>query len=215
MYPFKWVCMCVFVCGCVWVCVCLCSSDVGVYDDSIILTMSSALLTWKPSTLLNPIRIGGGVESTHWPEKCVFRPVVDKKSEMKGRKNPSPRPLTPPNTLGFFLYTRTTLKMLVEHQNKAFSCSGFICVNERTKCAKNPNINRVKFHHDLVLTLFVLGGGLNQPYGLKNAFFGRLSTKNLKWKAKKISMDHSWRTSSRIWFYGDFPLCPAFTTEFL
>ena len=30
------------------------------------------------------------------------------------------------------------------------------------------------------LTLFVLGGGLNQPTGLKNAFFGRLSTKNRK-----------------------------------
>ena len=101
----------------------------------------------------------GGAESTPWPEKCVFRPVVDEKSEIKGQKNPSPRPLTPPNTLGFFLYTRTTLKLLVEHQNRVFSCSVFICVNERTKCAKNPNINRVKFHHDLVLTLFVLGGG--------------------------------------------------------
>ena len=85
----------------------------------------------------------GGAESTPWPEKCVFRPVVDEKSEIKGQKNPSPRPLTPPNTLGFFLYTRTTLKLLVEHQNRVFSCSVFICVNERTKCAKNPNINRV------------------------------------------------------------------------
>ena len=103
--------------------------------------------------------LGGGAESTHWPEKCVFRPVVDKKSKMKGRKIPSPRPPTPPNTLGFFLYMRTTLKMLVEYQNKEFPCSGFICVNERAKCAKYPNINRVRFYDDLVLTLFVLGGG--------------------------------------------------------
>ena len=100
-----------------------------------------------------------GAESTHWPEKCVFWPVVDKKSKMKGRKIPSPRPPTPPNTLGFFLYMRTTLKMLVEYQNKEFPCSGFICVNERAKCAKYPNINRVKFYNDQVLTLFVLGGG--------------------------------------------------------
>ena len=114
--------------------------------------------------------LGGGAESTRWPEKCVFRPVVDKKSEMKGRKNPSPRPLTPPNTLGFFLYTRTTLKLLVEHQNRVFSCSVFICVNERTKCAKNPNINRVKFHHDLVLTLFVLGGAESTPWPEKCVF---------------------------------------------
>ena len=77
---------------------------------------------------------------------------------MKGRKIPSPRPPTPPNTLGFFLYMRTTLKMLVEYQNKEFPCSGFICVNEKAKCAKYPNINRVKFYDDLVLTLFVLGG---------------------------------------------------------
>ena len=39
--------------------------------------------------------LGGGAESTPWPEKCVFRPVVDEKSEIKGQKNPSPRPLTP------------------------------------------------------------------------------------------------------------------------
>merc|ERR1712035_76802 len=92
---------------------------------------------------------------------------------------------TPPNTLGFFVYMRTTLKMLVEYQNKEFPCSGFICVNKKAKCAKYPNINRVKFYDDLVLTLFVLGGGLNQPTGLKNAFFGRLSTKNRKRKAEK------------------------------
>ena len=34
--------------------------------------------------------------------------------------------------------------MLVEYQNKEFPCSGFICVNEKAKCAKYPNIDRVK-----------------------------------------------------------------------
>ena len=126
-----------------------------------------------------------GGEPTRWPEKCDFRPVVDKKSEMKGRKNPSPRPLTPPNTLGFFLYTRITLKMLVEHQNKGFSCSVFICVNERTKCAKNPNINRVKFHHDLVLTLFVLGGGGIHPLAWKMRFSAGCRQKIWKKRPKK------------------------------
>ena len=35
----------------------------------------------------------------------------------------------------------------------------FHVVNERAKCTKHPNINRVSFYNDLVLTLFVLGGG--------------------------------------------------------
>ena len=36
---------------------------------------------------LSTLFVLGVGESTHWPEKCVFRPVVDKKSEIKGRKN--------------------------------------------------------------------------------------------------------------------------------